>query len=119
MMPGPLISPLSSPLSAIVADSLRRGVDVSSPTAKRRPGLSALRKSKSQRSAAWEEESSDDFAVAEGAQRPGVERTDSIKGRSFSVSLGEFFRLNKGESSKSRDTSAEQEARRDEEGGPS
>ena len=27
MMPGPLISPLSSPLSAIVADTIRRGVD--------------------------------------------------------------------------------------------
>ena len=116
MMPGPLISPLSSPLSAIVADSLRRGVDVSSPTAKRRPGLSALRKSKSQRSASREEESSDDFAVGEGA--PGVEAAENTKGRSFSVNLGEFFRLKKGEQSKSSDTSTEQEARRHEEGAP-
>ena len=33
MWPGPLLSPLSSPLSAIVADSLRRGMD--SPTRRR------------------------------------------------------------------------------------
>lgn len=41
MMPGPLMSPLSSPLSAIVADSLRRGVDTSS--VRRRPRLSGPR----------------------------------------------------------------------------
>lgn len=40
MMPGPLISPLSSPLSAIVADTIRRGVD--SPGRVRRPRLSGL-----------------------------------------------------------------------------
>ena len=96
MMPGPLISPLSSPLSAIVADSLRRGVDLSSPTGRRRPGLSALRKSRSQRSSGGDEESS--------PLRPGMDNpttttmgNPSPKGRSFSVSLGEFFRLKKGE----------------------
>ena len=40
MMPGPLISPLSSPLSAIVADTIRRGVD--SPARVRRPRLPGL-----------------------------------------------------------------------------
>lgn len=40
MMPGPLISPLSSPLSAIVADTIRRGID--SPGRVRRPRLSGL-----------------------------------------------------------------------------
>ena len=95
MMPGPLISPLSNPLSAIVADSLRRGVDLSSPTGKRRPGLSALRKTRSQRSSGGDGESS--------PLRPGMRTTTtpmgnpSPQGRSFSVSLGEFFRLKKGE----------------------
>lgn len=37
MLPGPLIAPLSSPLSAIVAESIRRGVD--SPSSRRRPRL--------------------------------------------------------------------------------
>ena len=45
LTPGPYVSPLSSSLSAVVADELRRGQD--SPTARRRP--SGLRKSKSQR----------------------------------------------------------------------
>jgi len=49
MMPGPLASPLSSSLSAIVADSLRRGVETS-PT-RRRPRLARLQKSTSQRTA--------------------------------------------------------------------
>jgi hypothetical protein len=45
MMPGPIISPLSGGLSAVVADTLRRGVD--SPGKRfRRPRLS-LRRSKS------------------------------------------------------------------------
>ena len=95
MMPGPFISPLSSPLSAIVADSLRRGVDLSSPTGKKRPGLSALRKTRSQRSSGGDGESS--------PLRSGMGTTTtpmgnpSPQGRSFSVSLGEFFRLKKGE----------------------
>lgn len=44
MMPGPLISPLSSPLSAIVADTIRRGVDSPSHGGSRirRPRLSGL-----------------------------------------------------------------------------
>ena len=118
MMPGPFSSPLSSPLSAIVADSLRRGVDLSSPTGKRRPGLSALRKSRSQRSAGGdgEEQSSEDYPPAETPQRPGMSTSganlNSPKGRAFSVSLGEFFRLKKGErSSSATDQDIEQRTR--------
>lgn len=109
MMPGPLISPLSSPLSAIVADSLRRGVDLSSPTGKRRPGLSALRQSRSQRSSGADEPSASESSPLRREQRPGMATaaTDSPKGRSFSLSLGEFFRL-KREKSKSSDTDPEQ-----------
>lgn len=44
IMPGPLISPLSSPLSAIVADTIRRGVDSPGYSSGRirRPRLSGL-----------------------------------------------------------------------------
>ena len=45
LTPGPYVSPLSSSLSAVVADEIRRGQD--SPTNRRRP--SGLRKSRSQR----------------------------------------------------------------------
>lgn len=61
ILPGPLISPLSSSLTAVVADSIRRGVD--SPLRRRsikRPHLSLRRKSGSQRQgseSATEEES--------------------------------------------------------------
>jgi magnesium transporter len=61
LMPGPLFSPLSSSLTAVVADSLRRGVD--SPLRKRsirRPRLSIRKKSGSERhdsESATEEES--------------------------------------------------------------
>lgn len=95
MMPGPLISPLSNPLSAIVADSLRRGVDLSSPIGRRRPGLSALRKSRSQRSPSGDGESSPLGPRIETATT--TMGNPSPRGRSFSVSLGEFFRLKKGE----------------------
>jgi magnesium transporter len=61
LMPGPLISPLSSSLTVVVADSLRRGVD--SPLRKRsikRPRLSIRKKPGSERhgsESATEEES--------------------------------------------------------------
>lgn len=113
MMPGPLISPLSSPLSAIIADSLRRGVDLSSPTGKRRPGLSALRQSRSQRSSAADEPSASESSPLRREQKPGMATaaTDIPKGRSFSLSLGEFFRL-KREKSRSSEGDEEQGERR-------
>lgn len=115
LMPGPLLSPLSSPLSALVRDSLRRGADPS----KRRPGISRLRGSRSQRSTGDVgsrrasnnngSESNVNSRSEEGgevgssplkqAQRPGLGgNVDSPKGRAFSVSLGEFFRLKRGKS---------------------
>lgn len=114
IMPGPLISPLSSPLSAIVADSLRRGVDPRE--ARRRPGLSALRKSTSQRLAgdSGAGEADTESSPLRGVQRPGLGEnlgSPTPKGRSFSVSLGEFFRLKRDKSSGSGD-----EGERDEHG---
>lgn len=100
MIPGPLISPLSSPLNAIVADSIRRGVD--SPSARRRPGLYGLRKTKSQRSPS--EPASGELAFGssplKSVQAPGdaLEGDPSIdKGRSQSMSaaLGGFLGLNR------------------------
>ncbi|KAI4185853.1 MAG: hypothetical protein L6R41_003867 [Letrouitia leprolyta] len=74
LRPAPFMSPLSSSLSAIVADSLRRGVyDSPSSTRRERPRLDVLRKTKSQRSP---EEGVDDG------------RKQSVGG-----SLGEFLRL--------------------------
>lgn len=112
IMPGPLISPLSSPLSAIVADSLRRGVDPRE--ARRRPGLSALRKSTSQRltgdNGAGEADA--ESSPLTGVQRPGLGGnvgSPTPKGRSFSVSFGEFFRLKRDQSSGSGDEGARDE----------
>ena len=47
LTPAPLMSPLSSSLSAVVADNLRKGMD--SPPGRRRPRLSGLRNSKTSR----------------------------------------------------------------------
>ena len=97
MAPAPLMSPLSSSLSAVVADSLRRGVNP-----RRRANMSSLRTSGSRRtgdeSTAGDEplESSplkptNDPAEAGAARDPG--RSPSV-----SATLGEFFRLKKSRS---------------------
>lgn len=44
-MPGPITSPLSSSLSAIVADTLRRGGDYTSSPSIRRPSFKRLKRS--------------------------------------------------------------------------
>lgn len=112
IMPGPLISPLSSPLSAIVADSLRRGVDPRE--ARRRPGLSALRKSTSQRLTGdnGADEADAESSLLRGVQRPGLGGnlgSPTPKGRSFSASLGEYFRLKRDQSSGSGEEGARDE----------
>ena len=96
MMPGPLISPLSSSLSAVVADNLRKGVD--SPPKKRRRGLSAIRKSRSQRLSNEPPEVEQPRALSplksvqktscnEGLETPSA----TSRSRSMSTSLGDFF----------------------------
>ncbi len=97
LTPGPLLSPLSSPLSAVIADSLRRGVDT--PSARKRPGLD-LRNSKSQRG--MRSSTSGDVLTVSSPRKasqlpeeappderpPAAERSQSV-----SATLGEFFRL--------------------------
>ena len=105
MMPGPLVSPLSSSLSAVVADSLRRGVET--PTRRRRRP-SAMRKSTSQRSTGDGSTGgeagvgSSPLRAPQGARAGDEESqagmtagmTAGIKSRSQSVSatLGDYFR---------------------------
>lgn len=87
LRPAPFMSPLSSSLSAIVADSLRRGVHDSpsaAAAARRRPRLDALRKTRSQRSP--------EEGDVEGEER----REDAGEGgrkQSVGGALGEFLRL--------------------------
>ena len=93
MMPGPLISPLSSSLSAIVADSLRRGLD--SPTRpRRRSGLAGLRSLRSQRSTGVSEETP--LASSSPRKRTdgdAIEAPSPAQRRSRSISFGEFFQF--------------------------
>lgn len=100
LLPGPLISPLSSPLSAIVADSIRRSVD--SPSGRRRPGLSALRKTRSQRSPG--EPATGELAFGssplKSVQAPddtleGGPSVDKGRSQSMSATLGGLFGLNR------------------------
>ena len=97
LTPGPLMSPLSSSLSAVVADNLRKGVD--SPSGRRRPGP-GLQQSRSQRAT---RSSTGDDAASSPSPSKTVQSTDeamdvrssTASGRRQSVgaTLGEFFRL--------------------------
>jgi len=96
LAPGPLMSPLSAGLSAVVADEIRKSVDP--PLSRRRPRLSGLRKSRSQRATMG---SSDDVPTdpspLKAVQLPGevvdTERPDIGRSKSVSAKLGDFFHL--------------------------
>ncbi|KAL9101678.1 MAG: hypothetical protein Q9187_009210 [Circinaria calcarea] len=97
MMPGPLISPLSSSLSGVVADSLRRGVQSPSQR-RRRPSM--LRKSRSQKllSGYSNIEATRGTSPLKSAHVPGEDpdtQDSPGKSRSQSMSnaLGNFFNL--------------------------
>ena len=102
LTPGPYVSPLSSSLSAVVADEIRRGQD--SPTNRRRP--SGLRKSRSQR--ATVASSADETPVrasqlsVDAGETDGERPPTAIRSQSSapdSASFRDFFRTN-GEGSK-------------------
>lgn len=97
LTPGPLMSPLSSPLSAVVADNLRKGMD--SPSVRRRPGP-GLRQSRSQRTT--RASTDDDMGTVSSPSRanrspqePVMEQRPLENRRAHNVraTLGEFFRL--------------------------
>jgi drug/metabolite transporter (DMT)-like permease len=104
MMPGPLVSPLSSSLAAVVADSLLRGVD--HPLRRRsmkRPRL-LLRRSKSRSERCGSEDAvgeDEDAALLVGTttsqsrslgSKGGEEALKRSRARSLSNTLGEFWR---------------------------
>ncbi|KAL8938376.1 MAG: hypothetical protein Q9216_003933 [Gyalolechia sp. 2 TL-2023] len=98
LRPAPLMSPLSSSLSAIVADSLRRGIHDSpsaAAAARRRPRLDALRKSRSQRSRAEAEDLSSGRQGSAKSLEPGdgEDGGDLTRKQSVSGALGEFLKL--------------------------
>ena len=97
LTPGPLMSPLSSPLSAVVADNLRRGLD--SPSARKRPGP-GLHQSRSQRATG----SSTGADVAAGPSplkgpqssneaEEGDRPLNTGRSQSVSATVSKFFRL--------------------------
>jgi len=97
LTPGPLLSPLSSSLSAVVADNLRKGLH--SPSVRRRsgPGPPQLRPSRSARSSTGDDlvTGPSPSKVADSPPEATVDERPPATGRSQSVSatLGEFFRL--------------------------
>ncbi|KAL9032703.1 MAG: hypothetical protein Q9180_006349 [Flavoplaca navasiana] len=91
LRPGPLMSPLSSSLSAIVADSLRRGIHdspSSAAAARRRPKLDALKRYKSQRRPMEAEDVGSPLKGSHGSDSGDGERKQSI-----SAAFGEFLKL--------------------------
>ena len=98
LLPGPLTSPLSSSLSAIVADSLRRGVDASG-SSRRRSYRRAPSTFNRQASSAYKRHSvvsgELDFDDDEAANlRAGV-GSPSTRNRSLSATIGDIFRSGK------------------------
>jgi len=103
LIPGPLTSTLSSPLSAIVADSLRRGVDVSSLKPRRRrknsgmPQRSGLRQrgnSETDTRPTGLENSSSSSLPTDASQQSQAPEADVGRSRvrSLSNTFGDLFR---------------------------
>ena len=97
--PGPLIAPLSSSLSAVVADEIRKGVD--SPSSRRRPRLAGIKRTLLRPAAGG---SSLNVPTASTPLNPSDlagEASDTGRspiqgrGRSVSSAIGEFFKLRK------------------------
>lgn len=101
LTPGPYVSPLSSSLSAVVADELRRGQE--SPITRRRP--SGLRKSRSQRATITSSGDETGSTLLKASQLPeeAVEVDDerphtAIRSQSVSATfstLGDSFRMDR------------------------
>ena len=94
IMPGPLVSPLSASLTAIVADNLRKGID--SPTRRRRR-FSALKKTRSQRLLGDSSEALDNSAMEPSPLKkvstaePMSPSREEGRVRSFSTTMADLF----------------------------
>ena len=117
LTPGLYMSPLSSPLSALVADSNRRGLE--SPSSRyRRPRLSGLKKSRSTRDTLTAGELSTDAStpltggaeVGEGAEASESTTRPEKRSRSLSKTIGDLFRLKRDGKPKSHDEHIASEA---------
>ena len=112
IIPGPLVSPLSASLTAIVADNLRKGIDT--PTRRRRR-FSALRKSRSQRLLGDSNEAPDNPALEPSPLKKvsTAEPLSPSRGegrmRSFSSTMADLFtrKAGKGKRSESGDENGE------------
>ncbi|KAL8926667.1 MAG: hypothetical protein Q9208_002741 [Pyrenodesmia sp. 3 TL-2023] len=102
LTPGPLMSPLSSSLSAIVADSLRRGLHDSpsvAAAARRRPRLDMLKRNKTQNSSTGAEDVGSESpsplkkVQTNGEDGADEETDDGERKQSISAALSEFLRL--------------------------
>ena len=104
LTPGPYVSPLSSSLSAVVADEIRRGQD--SPSGRRRP--SGLRISKSQRTTIASSSDETGSTPLKASQLPeeaveldGERPHTAIRSQSVSANFanfanfGDYFRMNR------------------------
>lgn len=110
LLPGPLTSPLSSSLTAIVADSLRRGVDHTPPSTLRRKSLRSARRrtggggddARSRRESAAplltppaNNDESDPAAQEDGAPDTGgaepAPATPDRRSRRFSLTVADIF----------------------------
>ena len=112
IIPGPLVSPLSASLSAIVADNLRKGIDT--PTRRRRR-FSSLRKSRSQRLLGDSSEALDNPTL-ESSPLKKVSTAEPMspsrgegRARSFSTTMADLFSRKgaKGKRSESGDETGE------------
>lgn len=117
LIPGPLTATLSSPLSAIVADSLRRGVDMRSLKPKRRrlPGLirpdGSLQpqrgNSETDSPLFPQGDSSGSLPIVDGEAEAEEGRQSRI--RSLSITFGELFKSKSRTNGKRGDSAAEDE----------
>lgn len=108
LTPGPILSPLSSSMSAVVADSIRKGVD-SPSSARRRPRLSGLRKIKSQRGTVGAAASSGDTPTASTPLKASQLPEDAVdtdehagaeqsRSQNLRETLSDFFKLRRARS---------------------
>lgn len=100
LTPGPLIAPLSSSLSAVVADEIRKGVD--SPSSRRRPRLASIKKSRSKPAVEGSNQIVPTASTPLNSSHLPEEAIDAGKSpnqgrsRSLTSAIGDFFKSTRG-----------------------